>query len=86
MPSTAFVDNEVIELADKENKNSKEEKSIFPEHDFLMACFKSGVTTEALERFTYLDIIKMFITNNSANKKQSDVRNATQQDINKFLK
>lgn len=81
-----FTDETVSKELDKISNNSTE-KSIFPEHDFLISCLQLKLTINDLKILTYIDVIKMFtLTLNMAkenNDKQS--RKATQADIDKLL-
>ena len=56
---------------------------MFPEHSFLLGCFKIGLKYEDLKYFTYVDILKMFLSIN-VNKKEK-LRKANQTDIDKLL-
>lgn len=82
-----FTDETVSKELD-EISNNNTEKSIFPEHDFLISCLQLKLTIEDLKILTYIDVMKMFvltlnITKNENRDKQ--VREATQADIDKFL-
>ena len=81
MPSTTFVDEQVVEELSKINGDSEE--SIFPEHDFYLACIRLGLRLEDLKYLSYVDVLKIFIClNKSKNKKE---RKATQADIDRLL-
>lgn len=65
------------------------EKVLFPEHHFLLACFRLGLTIQDLKFLTYVDIMKIFLSiESSGNLKGStaDVRKATQADIDRLLR
>lgn len=84
MPSTTFVDIEVIEELKK--INNKSERIIFPEHDFYLACLRLGLRIEDMKYLSYLDVLKMFICLNKTSKKEtSNIKNATQKDIDRLL-
>lgn len=81
----SFTDEEVVEELEKiPNKESK--NSIFPEHEFLKICLDYGLSVEYLKKFTYIDIMKIFISSyieNKENKKQR-FKEATQNDWDKL--
>ena len=93
----AFVDIELEKNIENILKNSKttdskeDKKELYPEHSFLSICTKLGISYEYLEKFTYVDIMKIVYsfleTNIESNKdeKQEQVRMATQADIDKLL-
>ena len=81
MPSTTFVDEQVVEELSKINGDSEE--SIFPEHDFYLACIRLGLRLEDLKYLSYIDVLKIFIClSEPKNKKE---RKATQADIDRLL-
>ena len=64
------------------------EEPLFPEHHFLLACFRLGLTIQDLKFLTYVDIMKIFLSiENRGNLKESTagVRKATQADIDRLL-
>lgn len=83
MPSTTFVSEEVIKELNKINEESEE--SIFPEHDFYLACIKIGLRIEDLKYLSYLDVLKIFICLNKQKEPKSKTRKATQADIDRLL-
>lgn len=84
MPSTNFVNIEVIEELNK--INGKSEETMFPEHDFYLACLRLGLTIEDMRYLSYVDILKMFLClNKSDRKKTEDIKYATQNDIDRLL-
>ena len=84
MPSTTFVDTEIIEELNK--INSKSEETIFPEHDFYLACLRLGLRIDDMKYLSYIDILKMFICLNKTNTKKTDnIKSATQKDIDRLL-
>ena len=83
MPSTTFVSEEVIKELNKINEESEE--SIFPEHDFYLACIKVGLRIEDLKYLSYLDVLKIFICLNIQKEPKSKIRKATQADIDRLL-
>lgn len=81
----SFADEEVAEelekIPGKETKNN-----IFPEHEFIRICLDYGLSVECLKKFTYIDIMKIFISSykeSKENKKQR-FREATQDDWDKL--
>lgn len=60
----------------------------YPEHDFLLSCLNLGLKYDDLKHFTYVDIMKVFLSSykSSQKTKKEDVREATQADINNFLR
>ena len=61
-----------------------EEDTLFPEHSFLLSCFKLGLNYNDLKYLTYLDILKMFLSLSNS-KPNNKIKNATQEDIDKLL-
>lgn len=61
------------------------EEPIFPEHHFLLACFRLGLTIQDLKFLTYVDIMKIFLSIETK-KEDTDVRKATQADIDRLLR
>ena len=83
MPSTTFVDEQVVKELSKIHGDSEE--SIFPEHDFYLACIKVGLRIEDLKYLSYLDVLKIFICLNKQKEPKSKIRKATQADIDRLL-
>lgn len=78
-----FIDETVSKELEKINKNSGDDiEVLFPEHYFLSACLKLGLTIKDLENLTYIDVIKIFLSSTQKNKKR--VRRATQVDWDKL--
>lgn len=61
------------------------EKVLFPEHHFLLACFRLGLTIQDLKFLTYVDIMKIFLSIETK-KENTGVRKATQADIDRLLR
>lgn len=87
MPSTTFVDEEVIKELKKIVKNEEETELKFPEHDFFATTLKIGLTIEDLRTLTYIDILKIFISFLQKDKEKSTngVRKATKEEINQLV-
>ena len=65
------------------------EEELFPEHHFLLACFRLGLTIQDLRFLTYVDIMKIFLSIESregVKGSTSAVREATQADIDRLLR
>ena len=81
------MDKKVFERLEKTNKdNASQEKSLFPEHEFLVACLRMGLKVEDLKILTYIDVLKIFISffdNEKEEKKGTRV--ATQEDIQNLV-
>ena len=60
-------------------------KVLFPEHHFLLACFRLGLTIQDLKFLTYVDIMKIFLSIETK-KENTGVRKATQADIDRLLR
>lgn len=61
------------------------EEPLFPEHHFLLACLRLGLTIQDLRFLTYVDIMKIFLS--IENKKdENKPRKATQADIDRLLR
>lgn len=58
---------------------------LFPEHHFLLACFRLGLTIQDLKFLTYVDIMKIFLSIETK-KEDTGVREATQADIDRLLR
>lgn len=87
MPSTTFVDEEVIKELKKIVKNEEETELKFPEHDFFATTLKIGLTIEDLRTLTYVDILKIFISflQKDKDKTINETRKATQEEINQLV-
>ncbi len=83
MPWIAFVDNEVDEQLKDDSGNST--KILFPEHYFLAACLRIGLTLNDLKMLTYIDVMKIFLSITNENTKSDSIKKATQRDIDRLL-
>lgn len=73
-----FIDEKVSKELEKINKNSGDDTEVlFPEHFFISACLKMGLTIKDLELLTYVDVMKIFL---SSTRRKKKVRKATQAD------
>lgn len=80
------MDNQVSKELIKINSNSKDEKELFPEHEFLVTCLRLGLKIDDLKILTYVDVLKMFISFLGIdNKTESRERKATKEEINKLV-
>lgn len=59
------------------------EEPLFPEHHFLLACLRLGLTIQDLKILSYTDIMKIFLSIET--KKDEKIRTATQADIDRLL-
>lgn len=57
---------------------------LFPEHQFLLACLRLGLTIQDLRFLTYVDVMKIFLSIETK-KKETGARKATQVDIDRLL-
>lgn len=69
------------------------EEALFPEHHFLLACLRLGLTIQDLKYLNFVDVMKIFLSIESSQKKQEtksvehkNVRKATQADIDRLLR
>ena len=66
-----------------------QEKLHFPNLLFLSSCLRIGLTLNDLKKLTYVEVMKTMISyldlKKDDKKKKSNVREATQADIDKFL-
>ena len=60
------------------------EEPLFPEHHFLLACLRLGLTMQDLRFLTYVDIMKIFLSIETK-KKDVGATKATQGDIDRLL-
>lgn len=60
------------------------EEPLFPEHHFLLACLRLGLTMQDLRFLTYVDVMKIFLSIETK-KKDAGVRKASQADIDRLL-
>ena len=81
---TNFTDEEVSKQLEGISSDN-EEKSKFPEHEFLIMCLRFKLTIEDLKILTYIDVIKMLILTLDNTNEDKDYRKATQADIDKFM-
>lgn len=68
------------ELEKRNNEDNETSESIFPEHEFLMACLKIGLKIEDLKLLTYVDVLKMFIVTIEEYEQENE-EEATQEQI-----
>ena len=61
-----------------------DEELLFPEHHFLLACLRMGLTIQDLKFLTYVDILKIFLSI-ERKKEESKIKKATQADIDRLL-
>ena len=81
-----FIDEKVSEELKKLNESSGDDAEVlFPEHFFLSACLRLGLTIEDLKTLTYIDVMKIFLSTTREKKKKEKVRKATQADIDRLL-
>ncbi len=83
---TNFTDEEVSKEFEKISSDNTE-RSIFPEHEFLITCLQLKLTIQDLKILSYIDVMKMSIlTLNTVKEDDCDkARKATQLDIDKLL-
>lgn len=79
-----FIDEDVSRKLDKISSNNTE-KTVFPEHDFLLTCINLKLTIQDLKILTYIDVIKMLVLTLDIVKEDKEYRKATQADIDKLL-
>ena len=60
------------------------EEPLFPEHHFLLACLRIGLTIQDLKILTYVDVMKIFLSIETG-KKEAGIRKASQADIDRLL-
>lgn len=60
------------------------EEPLFPEHHFLLACLRLGLSIQDLKVLTYVDVMKIFLSIETK-KENTGIRKATQADIDKLL-
>ena len=60
------------------------EEVLFPEHHFLLASLRLGLTIQDLKILTYVDVMKIFLSIETK-KENTKVRKATQADIDRLL-
>lgn len=56
------------------------EEPLFPEHHFLLACLRLGLTIQDLRFLTYVDVMKIFLSIESKKEKKTKYKEATQAD------
>ena len=81
----SFIDEEVVEELQK-IPSSNTKTNIFPEHEFLKTCLEYGLSLEDLEKLTYIDVVKIFISSYSERneEKTTKFKEATQADWDKL--
>ena len=76
-----FIDEKVSEELKKLNESSGDDTEVlFPEHFFLSACLRIGLTIEDLKTLTYIDVMKIFLSTTRKKKGKKKARKATQAD------
>lgn len=61
------------------------EEPLFPEHHFLLACLRMGLTIQDLKILTYVDVMKIFLSIETKDASKNEIRKATQADIDRLL-
>ena len=56
------------------------EKVLFPEHYFLLACLRLGLTIQDLKFLTYVDVMKIFLSIETKQAGKIRYKEATQAD------
>lgn len=64
--------------------SGNEDKSLFPEHDFIVSCLRIGLSLNDLKILTYIDIMKILLSYIKPSKKNS-TKTASQIDIDRLL-
>lgn len=83
MPFHHFVDDELIEETKKLKLPNKTINESLEEHQFIANCLQIGLRIEDLKQMQYKDVMKIMICLTQRDRQQN---NATQADIDKFLK
>lgn len=83
MPFHHFVDDELIEETEKLKLPNKIKNESLEEHQFIANCLQMGFRIEDLKQMQYKDVMKIMIC---LTRKDEQENNATQADIDKFLK
>lgn len=78
------MDEKVFNELKKINKGNTEE-SLYPEHDFYVSCLRIGLSLNDLHFFTYIDILKIFISYIGKTKETNGSRKATQEEIQNLV-
>ena len=56
------------------------EEVLFPEHHFLLACLRLGLTIQDLRFLTYVDVMKIFLSIETKKTGETKYKEATQAD------
>ena len=56
------------------------EEVLFPEHHFLLACLRLGLTIQDLKFLTYIDVMKIFLSIETKKTEKTRYKEATQAD------
>ena len=56
------------------------EEPLFPEHHFLLACLRLGLTIQDLKLLTYVDVMKIFLSIETKKEEKVRYKEATQAD------
>lgn len=76
-----FIDEKVSKELERINKCSGNDTDVlFPEHYFLSACLKLGLTMKDLENLTYIDVLKIFLSIDTKKEEKPKYKIATQAD------
>ena len=70
------------ELAKIKGDNNR---TIFPEHEFMASCLRIGLSISDLEKLTYVDVMKILFSFADTNNKKTTIRKATQADWDKLM-
>lgn len=79
----AFVDEELNNAFEIIDSKGQSKKNLFPAHSFEASCLRVGISLSDLKKRTYTSIMKVLFS--FLDTKESNIREATQNDINKFM-
>ena len=79
----AFVSKELLDAYSEISTSTQSKKSLFPAHSFEASCLRVGITLNDLKERTYVSIMKVLFS--FLDTKEKEIREATQQDIDKFM-
>lgn len=68
----------------KKIKSNGNEKSVFPEHEFIASCLRIGLNITELKQMTYVEAMKVLLAYINYGE-TNDTKKATQQDIDKLF-
>lgn len=84
MRSRNFVDEKLVKEMSKIKSSGEDCEDPFPEHSFISACLKIGLSISELKLISYVDVFKIILSFLDLKNQSNGYRLATQNDWDNF--